>query len=219
MKTLGLTIFYSILNSMLVSAQSRFTITYNHYYNWQDTLIPTGSRHYLVIRDSVSYCYTNSVAHPQKVKRPLGSEFRSHAEFRDFKKNLLIFNNHLSGFGRLLILDSIRRIDWEYYDDEKYVSGFKCRKATGIQNGQQLTAWFTRELPAGHGPFTPLGLPGTILEVYYRNYNTTVSAIEVLETAEIVVAPAKGKPVDREKYDKYVKSIYRRPPTITVRRY
>ena len=219
MKRIFLLLFVSFYLSVSSRAQSRFTITYNIYYSYNDSMIMGGVRNYLVIRDSVSYCYSNSIKYPQKVKRPLGSEFRPHAEFRDYKKDLLIFNTQILGFGRLLVMDTIKDIDWLITQEAKTISGFTCKKATGLFNSQPVVAWFTSELPPGHGPFTPLGLPGTILEIFYEKSNTIVSAIEVLESAEIVVAPAKGKPVEREKYDKYVKSIYRRPPTITVRRY
>lgn len=210
--------FMAVFVKPPAQAQQKFTITYLQSRAFLDTVIETGIQYSLVVSDSVSYCYTDLTDYPQKRKQPLGSEFRAHAEYRDLKKNLLVFNSHLSGFGRLLVLDTIRRIQWEMAEGEKHISGFKCKKAIGVENGQQLTAWYSPEFPAGYGPFTPMGLPGTIMEIYYRNYETTVSAVEVKNSAEYIVAPSKGKAVSREKYDKYVKSIYRRPPRIIYQR-
>ena len=211
-------LFCLLLLSSGVSAQNKFTVTYWRLDNEGDTMFYFPLRYYLVVHDSSSYTYTENLKMPTKNNIPLGSAFRSHAEYRNMKENLVVFNAQVSGYGRLLVLDTIRKIDWEKTNESKTVSGFHCKKAIGVENGQQLTVWYTTELPAGHGPFTPQGLPGTILEIYYRNYDFTVTAIEVKNSAEHIVAPSKGKAVTRERYDKMVKSIYRgpRPRVITT---
>ena len=69
-----------------------------------------------------------------------------------------------------------------------------------------VTAWYTMEIPVGHGPNDFWGLPGLILEVNYQNTNILCTKIVMnpKEKKEIK-EPTKGKEVTQEEYDAIVR--------------
>lgn len=69
-----------------------------------------------------------------------------------------------------------------------------------------VTAWYTMDIPVGHGPDDFWGLPGLILEVSYQNTNILCTKIVMnpKEKKEIK-EPTKGKEVTREEYDAIVR--------------
>ena len=69
-----------------------------------------------------------------------------------------------------------------------------------------VTAWYTMEIPVGHGPDDFWGLPGLILEVSYQNTSILCTKIVMnpKEKKEIK-EPNKGKVVTQEEYDKIVR--------------
>lgn len=69
-----------------------------------------------------------------------------------------------------------------------------------------VTAWYTPQVPVGHGPGEYAGLPGLILEL--NVYRTTLLCSKIVmnpKEAEKIEAPSKGKEVTREEYTKIVK--------------
>ena len=69
-----------------------------------------------------------------------------------------------------------------------------------------VTAWFTPQIPVGHGPGEYAGLPGLILELNY--YRTTLLCSKIVinpKEPEKIVAPTKGKAVTRKEYNEIVK--------------
>ena len=69
-----------------------------------------------------------------------------------------------------------------------------------------VTAWYTPQVPVGHGPGEYSGLPGLILEL--NVHRTTLLCSKIVmnpKAAEKIEAPTKGKEVSREEYIKIVK--------------
>jgi len=69
-----------------------------------------------------------------------------------------------------------------------------------------VTAWYTPQIPLGHGPGEYAGLPGLILEM--NVYRTTILCSKIImnpKESEKIEAPTKGKEVSREEYEKIVK--------------
>lgn len=69
-----------------------------------------------------------------------------------------------------------------------------------------VTAWFTPQIPVGHGPGEYAGLPGLILEL--NVYRTTLLCSKIVinpKEPEAIVPPDKGKAVTRAEYNKIVK--------------
>lgn len=124
-----------------------------------------------------------------------------------------------------LIVDSLPKYDWKLQKETKKIGNYTCYKATTVikptgqnedekPNGKtgfltdkpkeiKITAWYTPEIPIGHGPAGYWGLPGLILEA--NDGVTTLLCSKVVlnpkEKAEIK-APKKGKKVTQQEYDK-----------------
>lgn len=100
-------------------------------------------------------------------------------------------------------------------NETKIIGGYTCYKATttetvyfskfniGIEDKvNQITAWYTNQIPSQFGPLNFFGLPGLILELQFSN--VTYSAIELkLSNKPIKISkPAKGKKMKFEEYEK-----------------
>jgi len=69
-----------------------------------------------------------------------------------------------------------------------------------------VTAWYTPQVPVGHGPGEYAGLPGLILELSFHRTMLLCSKIVMNpKEADKIEAPTKGKEVSREEYTKIVK--------------
>ncbi|SDW41253.1 GLPGLI family protein [Lutibacter oricola] len=68
-----------------------------------------------------------------------------------------------------------------------------------------VTAWYTLDIPVGHGPGEYYGLPGLILELSYANTNILCTKIVINPKDKIELKePKKGKVVTQKEYDKIV---------------
>ena len=69
----------------------------------------------------------------------------------------------------------------------------------------EVEAWYTMQIPVGHGPLEYWGLPGLILEVSANNTTLLCSKIVLnpKETVEIE-ASDKGKVVTKKEYQKII---------------
>jgi GLPGLI family protein len=97
----------------------------------------------------------------------------------DFEKSTYLSNKEL--FGTLFsIRDSIRTIKWKLSNENRVISGYNCRKATGIiMDSVYVFAFYTDEIITPGGPATIQGLPGMILGVTIPRLYTSIIAIEV----------------------------------------
>lgn len=68
---------------------------------------------------------------------------------------------------------------WTLQPGVQEVCGFLCHKATCTFRGRQYIAWYTRDLPAGYGPWKFDGLPGLILKVYDSEGLYTFECIKI----------------------------------------
>lgn len=132
-------------------------------------------------------------------------------------------------FGKkFLITDSLEELDWKLVKESRKIGNYLCFKATAIKTvpntqgfrmfgrGEEekkedlpktkdiiVTAWYTPEIPANHGPNMYWGLPGLILELGTDNMQLVCTKLVLNPTKTIkIVAPKKGKQITQEKYDK-----------------
>lgn len=65
-----------------------------------------------------------------------------------------------------------------------------------------VTAWYTLDVPVGHGPGDYYGLPGLILELSYADTNVLCTKITINPKEKIEIKePKKGKVVTQKEYD------------------
>jgi len=70
----------------------------------------------------------------------------------------------------------------------------------------EVEAWYTPQIPVGHGPGEYWGLPGLILEVSAGNTTILCSKIVINPKEEIKIeAPDKGKEITKSEYQKTIK--------------
>ncbi|MEO7975939.1 GLPGLI family protein [Flavobacterium sp.] len=59
--------------------------------------------------------------------------------------------------------------NWKLYPESKIINGFTCKKATTknteFNSNQNITAWYTEEIPINDGPMFYSGLPGFIIQL------------------------------------------------------
>lgn len=63
------------------------------------------------------------------------------------------------------IKDQLKPFDWKLTRETKTILGNEARKATLMQNDQELTVWYATKIPNKTGPENYWGLPGLILEI------------------------------------------------------
>lgn len=106
---------------------------------------------------------------------------------------------------------------WEPINEFKTIVGYRCQKALNTaSDGNQVTAWFTEEIPLSAGPLYLSGLPGAILE--YHNPKTkrllravTISSEDIPEQKfrNWLNAPIVSKAEYAEIYEKGLKEFQR----------
>jgi GLPGLI family protein len=71
----------------------------------------------------------------------------------------------------------------------------------------QVEAWYTLQIPVGHGPGEYWGLPGLILEVSAGNTTMLCSKIIVNPDEPIEIkAPDKGKEITKADYQQTIRT-------------
>ncbi|HEV7781352.1 MAG TPA: GLPGLI family protein [Chitinophagaceae bacterium] len=59
------------------------------------------------------------------------------------------------------------------------IFGYTCHEFTYKSNGELVTGWYTPDLPAIVAPHEVTGVPGGILKIESKNYNSMVTSIKV----------------------------------------
>jgi GLPGLI family protein len=110
-------------------------------------------------------------------------EFKSEAGmvFKNYAENVYLQDISLLGKS-FLIKDSIPVYDWAIQPEEIKVGELICKKAVATVNGEEITVWYTEEIPISAGPGKLGGLPGLILKA--KTANKDYEAVELLDTKE-----------------------------------
>jgi GLPGLI family protein len=130
-------------------------------------------------------------------------------------------------FGKtFLIKDSLPELEWTLTKETKNIGEYTCFKATrtetrtvqssfssneeeGTEASSEtteeeitITAWYTPQIPLGHGPGRHYGLPGLILEISDATQSILCSKIVLNPKDGVKVEePTKGKKVTQEEYN------------------
>lgn len=96
-----------------------------------------------------------------------------------FQKNNSIIYHGVIG-NDLLRYSENPNLNWVLIDEEKRISGFKCKRASVKYGGRNWVAWYTTDIPVNAGPYKFNGLPGLILEITdsESNFSFEVNQIE-----------------------------------------
>jgi len=102
--------------------------------------------------------------------------------------------------------DSLEKRAWKLQAERKKIGEYVCMKATANLDGDEITAWFTPEIPVPAGPADYYGLPGLVLAVE-RLDETIFLATSVDLNApdpEVMVPPDAGKLTSLEDFERIV---------------
>ena len=125
--------------------------------------------------------------------------------FIDFKKEercaLLEFMTR-----EFRVENSLENRGWKLQAERKKIGEYVCMKATTNLDGDEITAWFTPEIPVPAGPAEYYGLPGLVLAVE-RLDETIFLATSVdlsVPDPEVLVPPDAGKLTSPEDFERIV---------------
>ncbi len=104
-----------------------------------------------------------------------------------------------------LIEDTLQKNNWVITDDTLKIGEYQCKKATLKKGDNDITAWFTNEVPSNEGPRDYYGLPGLILKVETGALIIEATNISVIKEKVEIQKPTKGKKVTQEEFDKIKK--------------
>lgn len=139
--------------------------------------------------------------------------------YKNIAEKIYIKEEDLMG-KRFLIKDELKLPEWKMESEQKKIGNYTCYKATWTrqeevtrydrENGASTetvervtTAWYTPDIPVGHGPQQFWGLPGLILEIQQDKFSLLCTEI-VLNPSEKfqLEIPNKGKEIDQVAFDK-----------------
>ena len=125
-----------------------------------------------------------------------------HQVYSDFSSNQSIEMRELM-MKPFLINDHIKEYNWKITSDKRQILDHICTKAVATDSDQQITAWYTTEIPFSSGPQSYNGLPGLILMVEINGGEREITAVDIELgpiDANLIQPPKKGKKVNREKF-------------------
>lgn len=157
-----------------------------------------------------------------------GKNFTPGDQYKNVKTNIQIQNQEFYG-KNFLVKDKLQPMQWNMGTETKQIGSYTCFKATasipksdlawysfswdsvreneGEENSEkevamtEVEAWYTPQIPVGHGPSEYWGLPGLILEVSADN--TTILCSKIVlnpEEKSEIKAPKKGEEITKSDY-------------------
>ena len=104
-----------------------------------------------------------------------------------------------------LVEEKTGHLAWKIGTDQVKILGYTCQKATVLEGGKTITAWFSSEIPVSIGPAEYEGLPGLILSVEIDGQNILLAtSVDLTKPDSKIKKPKEGTKVDQEKLDKIV---------------
>lgn len=102
-----------------------------------------------------------------------------------------------------------KKKEWKVVDEEKYILGYKCKKAIHLNKYKTETVvWFTEEIPFSNGPKMLFGLNGVILEIEKKkNRVFKAKKIEINPKDIYIVKPEAELKTTAEEKEKIFKKI------------
>ena len=127
--------------------------------------------------------------------------------FKDFKlSNYKVYFDQNNK--ETYISDVLPKYEWDLINEDKLISGYKCKKATTIKKianrTQNITAWYCEELAINDGPMDFNCLPGFIIQLEINN--STIIKFEKIkiisnEVTEITLPEIKTKSITIKEYE------------------
>jgi GLPGLI family protein len=136
----------------------------------------------------------------QPIEWVLGSETKQIGKYACFKATASVPTNELTWYD--FSWDRLTSAEAKKVDSTTAgVEGKKIDLAEETVNMTDIEAWYTPQIPVGHGPLEYWGLPGLILEVSAGNQIMLCTKIIMNPEEKIEIeAPDKGKEITKNEY-------------------
>lgn len=121
--------------------------------------------------------------------------------YKDFKNRKLVRQAEFMS-RTFLIEDKLEKNDWQISDETQKIGKYTCQKATLTRGEENITAWFTVEIPSNDGPGNYYGLPGLILKVKTNSFTIEAKNVTISKEKIELKKPTKGKKVTAEEFEK-----------------
>ncbi|XLS30075.1 GLPGLI family protein [Flavobacteriaceae bacterium M23B6Z8] len=161
----------------------------------------------LIVKDGKSLYYSKPIINKTKNEIKInGKEIKTlnvgktdGGLYKNYETKEYLKENDLLG-KKFLIKDSLRKIEWQLSSEQKKIGDYKVFKAMAVVDDEQITAWYTEDIPIPDGPDNYYGLPGLILEV--ENEALSFHALTIsFEPIQIEIKkPNKGKEITLAEY-------------------
>jgi len=104
------------------------------------------------------------------------------------------------------VKNSLEKKNWKLIPERKKIGEYVCMKATVIHEGDEVTAWFTPQIPVPAGPAEYYGLPGLVLAV--ERLDETIFLASVVDLTppdpELLQEPGDGRFTSVKDFDRIV---------------
>lgn len=93
---------------------------------------------------------------------------------------------------------------WRLIDETKLIKSMKCKKAITIdaENGNEIEAWYTEEIPVSNGPSIYGGLPGLIIQLKTKSHFFEIRNIEETNTEGKIDFPSTQNSITMKDFKK-----------------
>ncbi|MDM1546542.1 GLPGLI family protein [Empedobacter falsenii] len=86
----------------------------------------------------------------------------------NYKENLYYNETDMFTGNKLLVYDSLQKVDFVETGKTKNILGFEVKEATAKYKNYDLIAWYTSQIPYTYSPDKFYGTKGLILELHYK---------------------------------------------------
>ncbi len=108
--------------------------------------------------------------------------------YKDLQQGLIYTSGGAMKSGEAILRNIKKELKWTYSKETKEIAGFKCLKASYTkENGQQIIAWYTTEIPIADGPSIYAGLPGLIVQLESKTSILKIANVKELAKGTIKV--------------------------------
>lgn len=93
--------------------------------------------------------------------------------------------------------------EWEIKDTYKIIDKYDCQLAITSMYGQEIKAWFVKDIPLNYGPSFFYNLPGLVIQVEMGTKVITATHIQY-KSDKTIEATQTGISISRESYDNMI---------------
>jgi GLPGLI family protein len=174
----------------------------------------------LVVTDTAAYIHAYQKER-ERNENPLGSVFRSHNLYIDFRLKKEFRQSQPWNAGRYQVEATYRAQQFDLLKDSMVILGYTCYKAVPVNKTQaeQTHFWYAPALPYAVSMYGFTGLPGLVLaqETWSHHIRLVIIAERIEPETRKLIKPKKGTPIGALEFERllsdlrtnfYLRSLY-----------